>query len=318
MTLPVILIGLLAAILWVFISSYSGIPISATHALIGGLMGSAIASGGIGAIVWPDLPVIVLLFAAVVFGGVAGAVILPLIARQQRESNWKEYAGMGIISGIALTIPLAIILRILPLSGILAVLVFIAVSPMLGFVAAFLLGLFVMRLVQNKNPKKMNVLFNRLQIGSAAFYSLNHGSNDAQNAMGVITATLVTAGMLQEFTVPIWVILISSIAISLGTLFGGWKVVQTMAKKITSIRPHQGFCAETGGGVALSFITLFGVPVSTTHAISGAIMGVGATQGYAAVQWGMVRRIVGAWILTIPLTSTFAFGCYLLYTFLFG
>jgi PiT family inorganic phosphate transporter len=163
----------------------------------------------------------------------------------------------------------------------------------------------------------MNTLFNRLQVVSAAFYSINHGSNDAQNGMGAITGMLVAAGVLHEFAVPVWVILISCAAIALGTLSGGWRVVKTMAKKITNLRPYQGFCAETGGGVALTFITSFGVPVSTTHAITGAIMGVGATKGYAAVQWTVVRRIVAAWILTIPVTACSAFAFYLLYkTFL--
>ena len=310
MTLPVILVGLMAAVIWVFLSSYGGIPISATHALVGGLMGSAIAAGGLGSCIWPPLSLVGMLALLIAIGGTLGAVILPLLARYQGESNWKEYAGMGCLCGIALLIPLGIITRILPLSGILAILTFIAVSPMLGFIAAFLFGLLVMRIVRRASSKRMNWLFNHLQIGSSAFYSIGHGSNDAQNAMGVITATLVTAGLLSDFSVPIWVVLISCSAISLGTFLGGWRVVETMAKKITALRPHQGFCAETGGGIVLSFITLFGVPVSTTHAISGAIMGVGATQGYAAVQWGIVRRIIGAWILTIPLSATLAYALY--------
>jgi PiT family inorganic phosphate transporter len=318
MTLPVILVGLMVAVLWIFLSSYVGIPISATHALVGGLIGSALAYGGAEAVVWPSLEIIRTLILVVVPGGAAGAAVLPLLARYKEESNWKEYAGMGLVCGIAFAIPLAVVTRFLPLSGLLAILVFIAVSPILGFVAAFLFGLLVMRLVRKGNSKKMNLLFNHLQIGSAAFYSIGHGSNDAQNAMGVITATLVTTGLLTEFTVPLWVILISSSAISLGTFLGGWRVVETMAKKITSIRPYQGFSAETGGGVVLSFITQFGVPVSTTHAISGAIMGVGATQGYAAVQWGMVRRIVGAWIFTIPLTAAFGYFFYLGFSLLSG
>jgi len=147
---------------------------------------------------------------------------------------------------------------------------------------------------------------------------MGHGSNDAQNAMGVITALLVAAGLLSEFVVPAWVIIISGLAIALGTFLGGWRVVETMGKKITKLRPYQGFCAETGGGVVLSFVTAFGVPVSTTHAISGSIMGVGATRGYSAVQWGIVRRIVAAWVLTIPLTASCAFAGFLVYRALFG
>lgn len=159
----------------------------------------------------------------------------------------------------------------------------------------------------------MTGIFNKLQLVSASFYSIGHGSNDAQHAMGIITAMLVSAGILSDFSVPIWVIFLSSAAISIGTLTGGWKIVQTMAKRITSLRSYQGFCAETGGGLVLLFVTLFGVPVSSTHAISGCIMGVGATQGSSAVQWGVVRRIVTAWIITIPLTavcSYFVFSAY--------
>jgi PiT family inorganic phosphate transporter len=131
--------------------------------------------------------------------------------------------------------------------------------------------------------------------------------------MGIITAMLVTAGVLSDFTVPLWVILMSSAAISLGTLTGGWKIVQTMAKRITHLRPYQGFCAEAGGGLVLLFVTLFGVPVSSTHAISGCIMGVGATQGSSAVQWSTVRRIVTAWIITIPLTAFFSWMAFIIY-----
>jgi PiT family inorganic phosphate transporter len=135
--------------------------------------------------------------------------------------------------------------------------------------------------------------------------------------MGAITGMLVAAGVLHEFAVPVWVILISCAAIALGTLSGGWQVVKTMAKKITHLRPYQGFCAETGGGVALTFITSFGIPVSTTHAITGAIMGVGATKGSQAVQWVTVHRIVMTWIITIPITAICSYAFYLLYkTFL--
>jgi PiT family inorganic phosphate transporter len=128
--------------------------------------------------------------------------------------------------------------------------------------------------------------------------------------MGAITAMLVAVGVLQEYVVPVWVILVSCLAIAAGTFLGGWNVVKTMARKITNIRPYQGFCAETGGGIILTFITSFGIPVSTTHAISGAITGVGATHGYSAVQWTVLRRIVAAWILTIPVTMFSAFVFY--------
>lgn len=315
MTTQVILIGLFSAVLWVFLSSYSGIPISASHALVGGLVGSAIAFTGLEAILWPASRTVLMLAVYTLVGGLAGGGIFALLAYLKKEERTLNYIFLGVLCGIALTIPLVTITRILPVSGILAIMVFIVVSPVLGLIAAFLLGVLVVRLFREKESRSMNFLFRKLQILSASFYSIGHGSNDAQNAMGVITAILVAGGLLSEFTVPVWVIIISSLAISLGTFLGGWRVVETMATKITKLRPYQGFCAETGGGVVLSFVTAFGVPVSTTHAISGSIMGVGASRGYSAVQWGMVRRIVAAWILTIPLTAAFAYLSFLVYLY---
>jgi PiT family inorganic phosphate transporter len=317
MTIEVFFIGLLVAAIWVFLTTFTGLPISATHALVGGLMGAAICAGGLDACSWPSPSTVGALFFYVTASAIAGAFIFAYIARFMKEENWRDYLGIGALFGCSLMIPFLMITGILPISGILAILIFIAFSPILGLIAAYILSLVVIGLFKNSNPKKMNSLFNRLQVVSAAFYSINHGSNDAQNAMGAITGMLIAAGVLHEFVVPVWVILISCAAIALGTFSGGWHVVRTMAKKITNIRPYQGFCAETGGGIALTFITSFGIPVSTTHAISGAIMGVGATKGYAAVQWTVVRRIVMAWILTIPVTAVCAFAFYLIYkTFL--
>jgi PiT family inorganic phosphate transporter len=317
MTLHVFFIGILIAVIWVFLTTFTGLPISATHALVGGIMGAAIAAGGLQACLWPSFQTVITLLIYIFISGALGAVTFALIARWQMEENWKEYLRLGALFGSSLIIPFLMITRILSISGILAILIFIVFSPVLGFIAAYVSVLVVMRLYSTSNLRSMNSLFNRLQIVSAAFYSLNHGSNDAQNAMGAITAMLVAAGILQEFTVPVWVISISCLAIAAGTFLGGWNVVKTMAKKITNIRPYQGFCAETGGGIALTFITSFGVPVSTTHAISGAITGVGATHGYSAIQWTVLRRIVTAWVLTIPVTALSAFGVYLMYQYVF-
>lgn len=313
MTLHVFFIGILIAAIWVFLTTFSGLPISATHALVGGIMGAAIGAGGLQACLWPSLQSVAALILYICVSGIIGALIFTSIARIKKEENWKGYLGLGALFGSSIIVPVLMITRILPISGILAILVFIVFSPILGFIAAFVSVLVVMRLFSTSNLHSMNSLFNKLQVVSAAFYSINHGSNDAQNAMGAITAMLFAAGILQEFTVPVWVILISCVAIAAGTFLGGWNVVKTMARKITNIRPYQGFCAETGGGIALTFITSFGIPVSTTHAISGAITGVGATHGYAAVQWTVVRRIVAAWILTIPVTVISAFVVYVVY-----
>ncbi len=311
MTTQVILFGLLSAVLWVVISSYSGIPISASHALVGGLIGSAIAFAGLGAILWPAAGTIIWLTLYAAVGAAAGALLLGILGYLKGEENLYPVIGLGSLCGIAVIIPFVTITRILPVSGILAILIFIVVSPVIGLLAAFLISILVIRFFRNRNSRTMNFLFRKLQLVSAAFYSIGHGSNDAQNAMGVITAILVAGGLLSEFIVPFWVIIISGSAMALGTFLGGWRVVETMATKITKLRPYQGFCAETGGGVVLAFVTAFGIPVSTTHAISGSIMGVGASRGYSAVQWGVVRRIVAAWILTIPLTAVFAYVAFL-------
>jgi PiT family inorganic phosphate transporter len=310
LTVPVLCAGILAAVVWVYISTQAGLPISATHAMVGGLLGSAVAYAGLAAGIWPSVEILGRLVLFVLAGTSLGAAGFTLMAILHREAAILQYAVFGALAGIVLIIPAGLITGTLPLSGFLAIVVFIAVSPLLGFMAAFLLGLIVIRLFRHANQRRMNFVFSKAQIFSAAFYSIGHGSNDAQNAMGVITATLLAAGILSEFVVPFWVIILSCTAIAMGTFLGGRNVIRTMGLRITTLRPYQGFCAETGGGVALSFITAFGVPVSTTHAISGAIMGVGSTMGYAAVQWGLVRRIVAAWIFTIPLTGIVAYLSY--------
>ena len=190
------------------------------------------------------------------------------------------------------------------IKGILAVVIFIVVSPVLGFIAAFLLGILIMRILRNSNPGRVNRGFRPLQILAGAWQSAGNGANDAQNAMGMITAMLFAAGIISVFEVPLWVIISSCLAISLGTLLGGWRVIDKMAHKITKIRPYQGFSASVAGGAVLSLMTSFGVPVSTTHAISGSIMGAGSTRGYSsAVRWNNVRNIVMAWLITIPASA---------------
>jgi PiT family inorganic phosphate transporter len=235
-----ILSALVGAIVWDIITWYFGIPVSSSHALIGGLIGAAIVAAG------------------------ASTLIV---------------------------------------SGITTVVIFIVVSPVLGFVAAFLFGLIVMRAVRKSSPAKVNKWFKKLQLFSAFFYSVTHGSNDAQKTMGIITILLVAGGFLATFEVPLWVILTCHVAICLGTGLGGWRIVKTMAHKITQLRPYQGFCAETAGGVVLVQMAHMGIPVSTTHAIAGAIMGVGSTHNPKSVRWGLSKNIVLAWIITIPFSA---------------
>jgi len=191
-------------------------------------------------------------------------------------------------------------------------LLFIVVSPLLGFIAAFILALLVMRVFRKSAPAKVNGWFRTLQLFSAFFYSVTHGTNDAQKTMGIITILLIASGFLTEFNVPLWVILVCHISISLGTWLGGWRIVKTMAHKITQLRPYQGFCAETAGGVVLVQMASLGIPVSTTYAIAGSIMGVGSTRNLKSVRWGLSRNIILAWVITIPFSAIVSAGSFMI------
>ena len=203
-------------------------------------------------------------------------------------------------------------------SGLSKTILFIVVSPVVGLVLGFLLMLGTIWIFRRSTPRKVDVLFRRLQLVSAALFSLGHGANDAQKTMGIITALLYSRGYLHgDFTVPLWVVLSAHAAIGLGTLSGGWRIVKTMGMNITKLRPVGGFCAETAGAVALFGATALGVPVSTTHTITGAIVGSGvsATQKLSAVKWGVAGRIVWAWVLTMPAAGMVAAVCWFLIHF---
>jgi len=244
-TVYVILAGLVGGIVWDLITWWFGLPSSSSHALIGGLAGSALLAGGLQGIIF---------------------------------------------------------------SGIERILIFMVVSPSVGFAIAAAFTVVIMLAFRRSTSVKVNRIFGRLQVASSTFFSLTHGANDGQKTMGVITALLISGGMLQAqgFVVPIWVILAAAAAIAFGTFFGGWRIVKTMAFRLTNLKPYQGFAAETGGGVILTTMAWFGIPVSTTHAISGAIMGTGSTKRFSAVRWGLGRRIVYAWIITIPASASIA------------
>jgi len=183
----------------------------------------------------------------------------------------------------------------------------IVLSPVLGFVLALILVLLVSWIFVRRTPLAVDRIFRTLQFVSASLYSLGHGGNDAQKTMGVIAVLLYTHGGLGgEFHVPFWVVLSCQASMGLGTLFGGWRIVHTMGSKITKLTPMQGFCAETGGAMTLFLATAFGVPVSTTHTITGAIVGVGAARRVSAVRWNIAKDIVVAWIITMPMAATIA------------
>ncbi|MGQ0794305.1 MAG: inorganic phosphate transporter [Deltaproteobacteria bacterium] len=189
-------------------------------------------------------------------------------------------------------------------------LVFIFLAPTIGLALGVIFIVASTWLLYKRTPAYVNKLSRRLQLVSAALYSLGHGGNDAQKTMGIITGLLVAGGLISDFTVPLWVVLAAHIAIGLGTLFGGWRIVKTMGQKITKLRPIDGFSAETASAISIFIATFMGIPVSTTHVITGAISGVGAAKGLSTVRWGITLRIVWAWIFTIPAAAALGGAIY--------
>ena len=234
---------------WNIITWYFGLPTSSSHALIGGMIGSALVKAGPGSLVW---------------------------------------------------------------GGILKTVSFIFISPVLGLILGLAFGIMVYRLFRRSAPMQVDHLFRKGQLISAALYSLGHGGNDAQKTMGIIASLLFSAGVLgATFHVPFWVVITCHAAIALGTMFGGWRIVKTMGQKVAKLKPVDGFCAESGAAIMLFISSSLGVPVSTTHTITGAIMGVGSLKRMSAVKWGVAGRIVWAWILTIPCSAAISALSYL-------
>jgi PiT family inorganic phosphate transporter len=233
--------ALVGAIFWNILTWYYGIPSSSSHALIGGLVGAAVAKSGTGSLI-----------------------------------------SAGLIKTIS----------------------FIVLSPLLGFVFGSIMMVIVSWLFVSSTPRRVDKWFRRMQLLSASMYSLGHGGNDAQKTMGIIWMLLIAAGYTSaKDPLPWWVIISCYTAIGLGTLFGGWRIVKTMGQKITKLKPVGGFCAETGGAITLFLASALGIPVSTTHTITGAIVGVGSSRKMSAVRWGVAGNIVWAWIFTIPASA---------------
>lgn len=237
--------ALMGAIAWNLITWYYGIPSSSSHALIGGLVGAAVAKSGTSALV-----------------------------------------GGGLLKTVA----------------------FIVISPLLGFLLGSLMMVIVAWTFFRTPPSRVDRWSRRLQLVSASLYSLGHGGNDAQKTIGIIWMLLIASGHVAQGGAepPIWVIVSCYVAIGMGTMFGGWRIVRTMGQKITKLKPVGGFCAETGGAITLFIASALGVPVSTTHTITGAIVGVGSVQKMSAVRWGVAGNIVWAWVLTIPASAFMA------------
>jgi len=189
-------------------------------------------------------------------------------------------------------------------SGLIKITLFIVIAPFLGMLISFIISTFVIYICRNMPPTKVDKYFRRFQIVSAAAFSLGHGGNDAQKSMGIIWVSLIVSGLSTKTSpIDLWVVLSCQGAIALGTLVGGWRIVKTMGQKITKLKPFEGFCAETAGALTLFGATHFGIPVSTTHTITGSIMGVGVHKGLSAVKWGVTTKIFWAWILTIPVSA---------------
>ena len=246
---------------------------------------------------------------AVVFGGLTGAIIWDLITWYFGLPTSSSHALIGGYAGAA--VAKAGFAAIIP-SGWTKTVIFIFLSPLIGLVAGLMLMTAILWIFRWTPPSRVDRWFRRLQLMSAAFFSLNHGANDAQKTMGIIAGILFAAGYIHTFYVPFWVVLLAHTAIGLGTLAGGWRIIHTMGSKITKLQPVGGFAAETGAAIALMVATLTGVPVSTTHAITGAIVGVGATRRLSAVRWGVAGQIVWAWVLTIPAAFTIGASTYML------
>jgi inorganic phosphate transporter, PiT family len=248
---------------------------------------------------------------AVVFGGLTGAIIWDLITWYLGLPTSSSHALVGGYAGAAVAkAGFAAIIT----SGWTKTIIFIFLSPLIGLTAGLLLMTSIFWIFRWMPPSRVDRWFRRLQLLSAAFFSLNHGANDAQKTMGIIAGVLLAAGWIKSFYIPFEVVLLAHTAIGLGTLAGGWRIIHTMGSKITKLQPVGGFAAETGAAIALMIATLTGVPVSTTHAITGAIVGVGATRRLSAVRWGVARQIVWAWVLTIPAAFAIGAGTYRLLT----
>src|SRR3954466_7172933 len=235
-----------------------------------------------------------------IFAGLIGAIIWSLFTWYAGLPTSSSHALIGGYSGAAVGKAGLAGVMCVECTAWTKILVFIVLSPMIGLIAGHLLMVAIYWLLRYMPPGRVDVWFRKMQLLSAAAFSLNHGGNDAQKTAGIITAVLFSSGYIATFHVPLWVQFASYAAIALGTLAGGWRIIHTMGSKITKLQPVGGFAAETGAAVAIFIATSFGVGVSSTHTVAGAIVGVGATRRLSAVRWGVAGQIVWAWVLTIP------------------
>ena len=242
----------------------------------------------------------------VIFAGLTGAILWSLLTWWIALPTSSSHALIGGYAGAAVAKGGMSAVLCASCTAWTKTLLFIVLSPLIGMTIGHLLMVAILWIFRRATPHRVDHWFRRLQLLSAAFFSLNHGGNDAQKTAGIITAVLFSSGYIGTFDVPLWVRFAAYAAIGLGTLAGGWRIIATMGTKITKLQPVGGFAAETGAAVAIFTATHFGIPVSTTHAITGSIVGVGSTQRLSAVRWGVARKIVWAWVITIPASGTIA------------
>lgn len=252
----------------------------------------------------------------VIFSGIVGAIILTASATHYGLPISVSHAIIGGYGGAAIT--KAGFAGII-FAGYTKIIIFIFLAPIIGLFGAYFFSIITLWIVRKQPPRTVDKYFRKLQLISAAVYSLSHGSNDAQKTIGIITIVLFSNKLLGEtFYVPFWVIILSHTVIALGTLVGGWKVIKTLGMRVTKLTPFGGFSAETSAGLTIIGATMAGIPVSTTHTITGAIVGVGSLKSASAVRWGVAKNILWAWILTIPLSAFFAIITYLITTRVFN
>lgn len=322
-TLPVIFSGLVAAIIWNLFTWWFGIPSSSSHTLIGGFAGAAIAHAGTFGSVNAD-PVIKtasFIFLAPLVGMLV-AFIISLWFIHSFQKGWKpKLISFGVIIGVLIFLYLNLETNPDKLKSHFESYFWRMVFHGSNF-KWILLGIILLVMatfslyLSNLNANKANSWFKRLQLVSSAAFSIGHGGNDAQKVMGIITAALIAHGSITDFhDMPVWVPLACYSAIGLGTMSGGWKIVKTMGTKITKVTPFEGVAAETAGAVTLFVTEALKIPVSTTHTITGSIIGVGATKRLSAVRWGVTVNLLWAWILTIPISGLLAGGVYLVVRF---
>jgi len=244
----------------------------------------------------------------VILSGLVGAIILTATATHFGLPISVSHSIIGGYGGAAIA---KAGFGALIMSGYSKVIIFIFAAPIIGLVMAYIFSIITLWIVRNMQPIKVDKYFRRLQLVSAALYSLSHGSNDAQKTIGIIAVVLFTNGLLGEtFHIPFYIIILSYSVIAFGTLVGGWKVIKTLGMRVTKLNPFGGFSAETAAGLTIVGATIFGIPVSTTHTITGSIIGVGAVKGLSAVRWGVAKNILWAWVLTIPFSALFAMITY--------